>query len=92
MTVASSVPRNLQILSGCVPVRFVEFQELSYLTFNVRIEKVGYIFLGVGRMFTFMFLEALCLSLLLLYKQCGFKITVLVRTSRIWYKRQKICS
>lgn len=63
MTVASCTPFNLQILPGCVPVRFMEFQELSYLTFNVRIEKVGYVFLGVGRMFTFMFLKALCLSL-----------------------------
>lgn len=50
----------------------------------------GYVFLGVGRMFTFMFLKALCLSLVLLYKQCGFKIIVLVRTWRIWNKRQKV--
>lgn len=32
MTVASSAPFNLQILPGCVPVRLMEFQELSYLT------------------------------------------------------------
>lgn len=66
MTVASSTACNLQILPGCVPVRFMEFQELSYLTFNVRIEKVGNVFLGAGRMFTFMFLKALCLSLITL--------------------------
>lgn len=66
MTVASSVPRILQILPGCVPVRFMEFQELSYLTFNVRIEKVGNVFLGVGRMFTFLFLKILCLLLIAL--------------------------
>lgn len=66
MTVASSAPRNLQILPGCVPVRFMEFQELSYLTFNVRIEKVANVFLRVGRMFTPVFLKALCLSLITL--------------------------
>lgn len=66
MTVASSAPCNLQILPGCVLVRFMEFQELSYLTFNVRIEKVGNVFLGIGRMFTFVFLKAMCLSLITL--------------------------
>lgn len=50
MTVASSTLFNLQILPGCVPVRFMEFQELSYLTFNVRIEKLCLVmfFLGLG--------------------------------------------
>lgn len=66
MAVASSAPCNLQILPGCVPVRFMEFQELSYLTFNVRIEKVGNVFLGVERLFTSMFLKALYLSLITL--------------------------
>lgn len=66
MTGASSAPCNLQILPGCVLVRFMEFQELSYLTFNVRIEKVGNVFLRVWRMFTLVFLKALCLSLITL--------------------------
>lgn len=61
---ASSAPCNLKILLGCVSVRFMEFQELSYLTFNVSIEKVGNVFLGVGRTFTFVFLKVLCLSLI----------------------------